>query len=194
MGTVGNILFLGVGGQGVLLASEITAYALLETGVDVKKSEVHGMAMRGGLVVAHLRYGVRVYSPVISPGEADIAVAFEKMEAVRYLPYYHPDTRVIVNTHQILPPVVAAGKMAYPENIVEELITRRLVVTTLNAFEVARAVGEIRCANIVMVGVLSTMLPVVEEVFLEVMRKRIPQRFLEVNLKAFAEGRKLGGE
>jgi indolepyruvate ferredoxin oxidoreductase beta subunit len=192
MSAAGNILFCGVGGQGILLASEITAYALLETGADVKKSEVHGMAQRGGSVVAHLRYGDRVYSPLISPGEADVAVAFEKMEAVRYLPYYHPGTKVIVNTHQILPPAVATGKMLYPENIVEELMARKLAVTSLNAFEVARAVGEIRSVNIVMVGVLSTMLSVAEEVFLKVMRDRIPQRFLEVNLKAFAEGRKLG--
>ena len=135
MSTVDNILFLGVGGQGILLASEITAYALLETGVDVKKSEVHGMAQRGGLVVAHLRYGARVYSPVISPGEADIAVAFEKMEAVRYLHYYHPDTRVIVNTHQILPPIVAAGKMAYPENIVEAKTRSKGAVVDIDTWQ-----------------------------------------------------------
>ena len=101
MSNQGNILFCGVGGQGILLASEVTAYSLLAAGMEVRKSEVHGMAQRGGSVTAHLRYGARVYSPLISPGEADIVVAFEMMEAVRYLPFMYSDSRVIVNTHKI---------------------------------------------------------------------------------------------
>ena len=109
MRATGNILFSGVGGQGILLASEITAYSLLAAGFDAKKSEVHGMAQRGGSVTAHLRYGDRVYSPLIEPGRADIQVAFEMMEAVRYLPYLHKDSKVIVNTQRILPPAVATA-------------------------------------------------------------------------------------
>jgi len=187
----GNILFCGVGGQGILLASEVTAYSLLAAGMEARKSEVHGMAQRGGSVTAQLRYGTKVYSPLISPGEADIVVAFEMMEAVRYLPYMHSDTKVIVNTHKIYPPAVATGKMAYPENVLDELTSRDIHVKELDAFEIASKVGEVRAVNIVMVGVLSTYLPVDEQVFVDVMHERIPERFRDVNLRAFQEGRKI---
>jgi indolepyruvate ferredoxin oxidoreductase beta subunit len=190
MSEQGNILFCGVGGQGILLASEVTAYSLLAAGMDVRKSEVHGMAQRGGSVTAHLRYGSKVYSPLISPGEADIVVAFEMLEAVRYLPYMHNDSKVIVNTHKIYPPAVATGKMAYPENVLAELTSRDIHVKELDAFEIARSVGEVRAVNIVMVGVLSTYLPVNEQVYIDVMNERIPERFRDVNIRAFQEGRK----
>jgi len=186
----GNILFCGVGGQGILLASEVTAYSLLAAGMEVRKSEVHGMAQRGGSVTAHLRYGGKVYSPLISPGEADIVVAFEMMEAVRYLPYMHSGSKVIVNTHKIYPPVVATGKMVYPENVLDELTSRDIHVRELNAFDIANGVGEVRAVNIVMVGVLSTYLPVEEQVYVDVMHERIPERFRDVNIRAFQEGRK----
>lgn len=188
----GNILFCGVGGQGILLASEITAYGLLKSGFDAKKSEVHGMAQRGGSVVAHLRYGPKVYSPLIDPGRADIEIAFEMMEAVRYLPFLHKESRAIVNTHKIMPPAVATGKTTYPENLLNELTARNIVVTALDAFSIAREVGEIRAANIVMVGVLSNYLPVTEETFMRVMQDRIPKRFLDVNIQAFERGRDIG--
>ena len=191
MSEQGNILFCGVGGQGILLASEVTAYSLLAAGMDVRKSEVHGMAQRGGSVTAHLRYGTKVYSPLISPGEADIVVAFEMMEAVRYLPYMHSDSKVIVNTHKIYPPAVATGKMTYPENVLEELKSRDIHVKELDAFEIASKVGEVRAVNIVMVGVLSTYLPIDEQVYVSVMNERIPARFRDVNIKAFLEGRKI---
>jgi indolepyruvate ferredoxin oxidoreductase beta subunit len=186
----GNILFCGVGGQGILLASEVTAYSLLAAGMEVRKSEVHGMAQRGGSVTAHLRYGGKVYSPLISPGEADIVVAFEMMEAIRYLPYMHSGSKVIVNTHKIYPPVVATGKMVYPENVLDELTSRDIHVRELNAFDIASGVGEVRAVNIVMVGVLSTYLPVDEQVYVDVMHERIPERFRDVNIRAFQEGRK----
>jgi len=191
MSEQGNILFCGVGGQGILLASEVTAYSLLAVGMEARKSEVHGMAQRGGSVTAQLRYGSKVYSPLISVGEADIVIAFEMMEAVRYLPYMHDDTKVIVNTHKIYPPAVATGKMDYPENVLDELTSRNLHVKELDAFEIARKVGEVRAVNIVMVGVLSTYLPIEEQVFLDVMNERIPERFRDVNIKAFQEGRKV---
>lgn len=191
MSEQGNILFCGVGGQGILLASEVTAYSLLAAGMDVRKSEVHGMAQRGGSVTAHLRYGTTVYSPLISPGEADIVVAFEMMEAARYLPYMHSQSKVIVNTHRIYPPAVATGKMTYPGNVLEELTSRDIGVRELDAFEIASRVGEVRAVNIVMVGVLSTYLPIDEQVYVDVMNERIPERFRDVNIKAFHEGRKL---
>ncbi len=191
MSEQGNILFCGVGGQGILLASEVTAYSLLAAGMDVRKSEVHGMAQRGGSVTAHLRYGSKVYSPLISPGEADIVVAFEMLEAVRYLPYMHSNSKVIVNTHKIYPPAVATGKMSYPENVLDELAGHDIHTKELNAFEIASRVGEVRAVNIVMVGVLSTYLPVEEQVYIDVMHERIPERYRDVNIKAFQEGRKI---
>ncbi len=190
MKPTGNILFSGVGGQGILLASEITASALLESGFDVKKSEVHGMAQRGGSVVAHLRYGKKVYSPLIDPGQADFAVAFETMEAVRYLPFLKKESKVIVNTHHIAPPAVATGKMPYPEDLLTQLTSRNIAVYPLDGFSIAKKVGELRTANIVLVGALSTFLPVEEEVFLEVLKKRIPRK-LDENIAAFHEGRKI---
>jgi indolepyruvate ferredoxin oxidoreductase beta subunit len=190
METSGNILFSGVGGQGILLASEVTVYALLECGYDAKKSEVHGMAQRGGSVVAHLRFGKKVYSPLIDPGDADIAIAFEMMEAVRYLPFYKKDCKVIVNTHHIDPPMVATGKMTYPTGLIEELDQRGIATFPLNGFDIAKQVGEIRSANIAMVGALSSFLPVEEDVFLEVLKKRIPKK-IDENIQAFLEGRKI---
>ncbi len=189
MNEAGNILFSGVGGQGILLASEITAYALLAAGYDAKKSEVHGMAQRGGSVTAQLRYGPRVYSPLIDPGQADIQMAFEMMEAVRYLPYLHPGSKVIVNTQKILPPAVATGQAEYPEEVLGELTRRGIVVIPLDAFALAREVGEAKTANVVMVGVLSSLLPIAAEVYRQVIAARVPERFREVNLRAFAAGR-----
>lgn len=185
----GNILFSGVGGQGILLASELTAYAQLEAGFDVKKSEVHGMAQRGGSVVAHLRYGEKVYSPLIDPGKADIQVAFEEMEAARYLPYLHRDSAVVVNTQKILPPAVAMGKASYPTGILDELTNRGVRVVALDAFSLAREIGELRTANVVMVGAMSNFLAVSPQIFLDVIDSIVKEQFREVNKKAFTAGR-----
>ncbi len=190
----GNILFCGVGGQGILLASELTAEALLAQGLDVKKSEVHGMAQRGGSVEAHLRYGAKVYSPLIEPGAADLMLAFEMMEALRYLPYLHKKSRVIVNTQQIMPPAVATGKATYPEHILEQLAERDLEVLPVDGFEIARAAGNVKAANVALVGALSTLLPIPEAAWLAAIEKRVPARFLELNRKVFAAGRKAAGK
>ena len=185
----GNILFCGVGGQGILLASELTAEALLAQGHDVKKSEVHGMAQRGGSVEAHLRYGAKVYSPLIEPGAADLLLAFEIMEALRYLPYLNKKSKVIVNTQRIMPPAVATGKAVYPENVLEELTSRGIKVIPVDGFEIAQAAGNVKAANVALVGALSKLLPVPESAFLAAIEKRVPARFLEVNLKVFKAGR-----
>ncbi len=186
----GNILFTGVGGQGILLASEITAYSLLAAGFDAKKSEVHGMAQRGGSVTAQLRYGDKVYSPLIEPGKADILVAFEMMEAARYLPYLHKNSKVIVNTQKILPPAVATGQASYPENTLDALLDKGITVVTVDALDLAREVGEVKTVNVVMVGAMSSFLPIDPSVCIAVIEQRVPQRFREVNLKAFAAGSK----
>jgi len=185
----GNILFSGVGGQGILLASEITAYSLLASGYDVKKSEVHGMAQRGGSVTAQLRFGKKIYSPLIEPGKADIQVAFEMMEAVRYLPYLHKGSKVIVNTQNILPPSVARGQAEYPAEVLDNLTERDIVVIPVDAFDLAREVGEVRTANVVMVGAMSAFLPVDPSVYEDIIRARVPEKFRDVNLRAFEAGR-----
>lgn len=184
----GNILFCGVGGQGIILASEITAMALIKAGFDVKKSEVHGMAQRGGAVVANMRFGEKVFSPLVEPGSADIEVAFELLESLRYLPYLYRDSKVIVNTQKILPLSVATGLEEYPSNVIDELRERVSYVYPIDAFDLARSVGEVRAANMVLVGALSRFLPVSREDFLMVIEQRVPKRFIEANIKAFLKG------
>ncbi len=189
----GNIHFCGVGGQGILLASELTAHALLAAGFDAKKSEVHGMAQRGGSVEAHLRYGkAKVYSPLIEPGAVDIMLAFEMMEAVRYLPLLNPRSTVIVNTQKIPPPVVATGKAPYPDRCLDELTSRGIKVVEVDAFAIARQVGNLKTVNVALVGVLSRFLPITEKVWEEVLEKRLPAKIFEVNRQAFQAGRKAG--
>jgi len=189
MAATGNILFSGVGGQGILLASEVTAYALLGAGYDAKKSEVHGMAQRGGSVTAQLRYGKKVYSPLIEPGKADILISFEMMEAARYLPYLHKESKVIVNTQQIKPPAVAMGQIPYPADVLDSISAEGIQVVQVDAFDIARDAGEVKAANIVMVGAMSAFLPMDVAAYEEIINTRIPERFREVNLKAFAAGR-----
>ena len=185
----GNILFTGVGGQGILLASELTAHAQLAAGFDVKKSEVHGMAQRGGSVEAHLRYGEKVYSPLIAPGAADILVAFEILDAARYLPYLHKDSAVVVNTQKILPPAVALGKAEYPANILDELRSRQINVVVIDALAVAQEAGELLTVNVAMVGAMSNFLAVDQEIFLQVIDTTVKEQFRRVNKKAFLAGR-----
>ena len=186
-----NILLCGVGGQGILLASEIISSALVMAGFDVKQSEVHGMAQRGGSVISHIRFGEKVYSPLIELGSADFAASFELLEALRYLSYFNKDTKVIVNTQKILPSPVSTGMESYPPDVLEQLKSRGLTVLPVEAFEIARASGEARAANVVITGALSVFLPVEEKIFLEVIEKRVPEKVREVNLKAFLKGREI---
>lgn len=190
MKTKGNIIIGGVGGQGILLASEVTARALIEGGFDVKKSEVHGMAQRGGSVVAHLRYGEKVYSPLIEQGAADLVLSFELLETLRYLPFAGQDTRVIVNTQRIFPPSVATGQETYPEGVLEKLAGLGISTFPINAFEMASALGETRSVNMIMVGALSNFVPVEEEAYFSVLSGTVPEKYFEMNRQAFTEGRK----
>jgi len=192
-GRTTNILLCGVGGQGILLASEIVSSVLMEEGFDVKQSEVHGMAQRGGSVVAHLRYGEKVYSPLIDLGEADFVVSFELLEALRYLPYYHRESKVIVNTQKILPAPVSSGMEGYPEGVLDLLLGNGLSVFPVDAFDLARSVGEPRAVNMVLVGALSLFLPVKEKSFMNVIGGRVPENLRGVNINAFSKGRELVG-
>ncbi len=187
----GNVFLAGVGGQGILLASEVLCEAFLASGFDVKKSEVHGMAQRGGAVTTHLRYGRKVFSPLIEPGTADLLVAFEKMEALRFVHYLAPRGTVVVNSQEIMPPSVATGREAYPANVEERLRRATPNVFTVDALASALALHEVRAVNIVMVGAASRFLPLSEEACIEGLRARLPERIVAVNAAAFRAGRGL---
>jgi indolepyruvate ferredoxin oxidoreductase beta subunit len=187
----GNVFLAGVGGQGILLASEVLSEAFRIEGYDVKKSEVHGMAQRGGAVTTHLRYGKKVYSPLIEPGTADLLVAFEKMEALRFVHYLSPEGVALVNAQEILPPSVATGKELYPSGIEERLREFTPNLFVVDALAAALSLHEVRSANIVMVGAGSHFLPVPEEAYVEALRAALPAKILDVNVRAFRAGRGL---
>ncbi len=187
----GNVFLAGVGGQGILLASEVLCEAFLASGYDVKKSEVHGMAQRGGAVTTHLRYGRKVFSPLIEPGTADLLVAFEKMEALRFVHYLAPAGIVVANAQEIMPPSVATGQVAYPADVEARLRKATPNVFVVDALASALALREVRAVNIVMVGAASRFLPLSEEACLEALRARLPEKIVAVNAAAFRAGRGL---
>ena len=188
---VTNLVFCGVGGQGVLLASEVVAQVALEAGLDVKKSEVHGMAQRGGSVFSHVRFGEKVYSPVIPLGSAHLLVAFEELEALRYAPYASPEARVMVNTLKVNPMTVLAGEASYPSDPVGMLREHFVHVEAVDAMTLALEAGSPRAVNSVMLGLLSRHLPFEPRLWLSVLEKRVPAKAREINIKAFGLGREL---
>ncbi len=187
----GDVFLAGVGGQGILLASEVLCEAFLASGFDVKKSEVHGMAQRGGAVTTHLRYGRKVFSPLIEPGTAGLLVAFEKMEALRFVHYLAPRGTVVVNAQEIMPPSVATGREAYPRDVEERLRKATPNVFVVDALAAALALHEVRAVNIVMVGAASRFLPLSEEACVKALRARLPEKIVGVNAAAFRAGRGL---
>jgi len=187
----GDVFLAGVGGQGTLLASEVLGEAFLLSGYDVKKSEVHGMAQRGGAVTTHLRFGPKVYSPLIEPGKADLLIAFEKIEALRFAHYLRPGGVLVVNAQEIFPPSVATGREPYPADAAARLaaVTDRLFL--VDALAAALSLREVRAVNLVMVGAASRFLPLPEDAYEEAVRSSLPERIVEVNLRAFRAGRAL---
>ncbi|MDO3379943.1 indolepyruvate oxidoreductase subunit beta [Geoalkalibacter halelectricus] len=186
---VQNILLVGVGGQGILLASEILSEVLMLGGYDVKKAEVHGMAQRGGSVVSHVRYGEKVYSPIIPEGQADILFGFELLESYRYLPLLKTDGQVVASDLQIVPPGVALGKESYPEDVPAKIKAAFPRSRIVNAMALAQQAGNMRTVNTVLLGALSNMMDIPEEAWNQAMNNRVPAKFLEENLNAFALGR-----
>jgi indolepyruvate ferredoxin oxidoreductase beta subunit len=186
---VKSILLAGVGGQGILRASDILCLAFMASGLDVKKSEVHGMAQRGGCVTSHVRYGQKVYSPIAKKGDVDILVSFEKLEALRYLDYLKPQATIIINEEEIYPPSVNFGDAKYPENIYDRVSLHFKTVKMINALDLARKAGNIRAVNTVLLGVLSTFLDLKSDLWEEVLQKAFPSKSLEANLKAFNLGK-----
>ena len=187
--SVKNIMIVGVGGQGTLLASKLLGNVLLSQGHDVKVSEVHGMSQRGGSVVTYVRYGEKVYSPIVTEGEADLILAFERLEAARWLSYLKKDGKLIVNDQRITPMPVITGAMEYPENILEKLKEKGIQITALDALSLAEQAGTAKAVNVVLMGVLSASMPFPEEIWQAALEKCVPAKFLDMNKKAFALGR-----
>lgn len=184
-----NVMIVGVGGQGSLLASKLLGYLLLNQGYDVKVSEVHGMSQRGGSVVTYVRYGDKVYSPVIDKGEADYIVSFELLEAARWVEYLKPNGKIVVNTQQIDPMPVIIGAAEYPQGLVEKMMEKGISVDALDALGLAEEAGSAKATNIVLMGRLSRHFDFDEAVWQDALNACVPAKFLEMNRKAFELGR-----
>ena len=184
-----NILLAGVGGQGTLLASEVLSEALMLAGYDVKKSEIHGMSQRGGSVTSHVRYGKKVFSPLIPEGCADLLFGFELLETYRLLPLLRPDARVVANDLKILPTPVAMGQEVYPEDIAQKIKAAFPQSQIVNGLELALQAGNARTVNVVLLGALSRLMDLDQKVWAEALTRQVPERFLQENLRAFELGR-----
>ena len=184
-----NVLLVGVGGQGILLASEILSEAAMLAGFDVKKSEIHGMSQRGGSVVSHVRYGKQVFSPIVPEGEGDILFGFELMETCRSLPLLKPGGTVVANDLQISPPSVLMGQETYPEGLVERIQARFSDFLLLDGQHLAGQAGNVRAANTVLLGAVSKRLAIAEQFWMKALEKMVPPKALDVNRKAFQLGR-----
>lgn len=183
-----DILIVGVGGQGTLLASRVLGNLAISLGYDVKLSEVHGMAQRGGSVVTHVRYGEKVYAPTIDEAGADIIVAFEKLEAYRWIGKLKKDGMMFVNTQEIAPMPVITGAVKYPEDIegsIKESVPNAVFV---DALSIAREAGNAKAVNTVLIGVLAKHMDIDKQAFIDAIKKTVPERFLDINLVAFEKG------
>ena len=194
MGTTKSIMIVGVGGQGSLLASKLFGHVLLEKGYDVKVSEVHGMAQRGGSVVTYVKYGDQVYSPTVEEGEADVLLAFEKLEGARWLSFLKKGGRMILNTQRIDPMPVITGVKKYPENIEGKLADLGIDLIQVDALCLAEKAGTSKAVNVVMMGVLAAHLDIEKELWDKAVRECVPPRFMDLNLQAFQFGYQTKGE
>ena len=181
-------MIVGVGGQGTLLASKIMGRVLMEQGYDVKLSEVHGMSQRGGSVVTYVKYGEKVYSPIIDLGEADFILSFEALEAARWLAYLKEDGTLITNNAEIWPMPVITGAAKYPENVLDK-VSEKAKVVAIDALALASEAGSAKAVNIVLLGVLSKISDIPEEMWIDAIEKTVPAKFIEMNKRAFALGR-----
>ncbi len=183
-----NILIVGVGGQGTLLASKLMGKYFTEEGYDVKVSEVHGMSQRGGSVVTYVRFGSKVFSSVIEKGEADIILSFEQLESARWLPYLKKGGVLITGTQRIDPMPVIMGKAEYPENIIEKLCKNDIKVIPVDALDLALKAGSAKCANVVLLGAAVRFLGIDRESFSKIIETSVPPKTVEMNLRAFDYG------
>jgi len=186
-----NILLSGVGGQGIILASTIISMAAMQSGHDVKNNEVHGMAQRGGSVVCQIRFGKKVYSPLIKKGSADFLIALEKLEALRFADYLKEDGVALVNNFKISPITVLTGQTQYPPNIDEILKATFPKLHIVDGIKLAQNLGDVRTSNVIVIGLLSNYLPFKKEIWINVIKKSVKEKFHEMNIKAFEIGREL---
>ncbi len=187
-----SVLFSGVGGQGIILASQVVGRCAFMAGLDVKESELHGMAQRGGSVISHVRFGDVVHSPLIPAGKADFYLALEELEALRYLPFLSPGARIVLNRKQIVPASVTE-ESPYPEDVQAQLEAEGFSVLCIDASEVAKQVGNMQVENLVLVGALSRYLDFPLAMWEDVIKKMVPEKFIVVNLQAFRAGREYPG-
>jgi len=184
-----NVLVAGVGGQGVILASDIMSEVFMEAGYDVKKSEIHGMAMRGGIVTSHFRFGRKVYSPLIKEGEVDILFAFEQLEGLRWINHLRPNGKILMNDNKVNPPVVNLGEMEYPKSIPEIIQSKFKNFYLIKGTEIALQAGDIRAANVVLLGAMSKLFTIQDSLWLDTLLGHLPPKVHDLNRKAFAAGR-----
>lgn len=185
---VKSVIIVGVGGQGTLLASRILGYAMMKQGYDVKVSEVHGMSQRGGSVITYVRYGDKVYSPVIETGEADLILSFEQLEAARYLPFLKTGGSVVVNTQKIDPMPVITGNVEYPQELLEKIEGKDVKLVALDALSLAEKAGSSRAVNVVLIGAMARKMEVEKEVWIDALENCVPPKFIEMNKLAFELG------
>jgi len=183
-----NIIITGVGGQGILLASEILSQSAVQAGYDVKRSEIHGMAQRGGSVNSHIRFGKKIYSPLVMKGECDLLLSFEKLESLRMADFVKKDGTIIVNTQQVNPSTVASGAAVYPDNVEQVMKEYFPSAIFVDALELAKQAGNLRTANIALLGAASKKLNISKEIWEDAIVKRVPEKAIEANLKAFQLG------
>ena len=186
-----NIMIVGVGGQGTLLTSRILGGITVENGYDVKLSEVHGMAQRGGSVVTYVRYGEKVTEPIVEEGQADVLIAFEKLEALRYAHFLKKDGVIIVNDQKIDPMPVVTGVAKYPEGIIEHL-SEKYKVISVDAQKEALELGNSRVFNVIILGVAASKMDFEKEQWIEVIKKKVPPKTIDINVKAFERGYEIG--
>lgn len=183
-----NVMIVGVGGQGTLLASRIIGNVAMKKGYDVKMSEVHGMAQRGGSVVTYLKLADKVYSPIIEKSDADIILGFEELESLRWIDYLKKDGKIIINTQKIDPMPVIIGKRKYPEGIVDKIKDNYRDVTVIDALKMAKEAGNIKAVNTVIIGQFAKAGNIEKEIWIEAIKETVPRKFLDVNLNAFEAG------
>lgn len=186
-----NVLIVGVGGQGIILASDVLGRVAAAHGYEVKKNEIHGMAQRGGSVSSHVRFGKQVSSPIIKMGEADVLLSFEQIETLRYFSFLSEKGKVIMNDQKILPPAVFTGQQAYPADVIEKVKTKVPDAVIVDGNDVATKMGNPRVANVIFLGILSKYLDIPGETYEAVLKESLKPKLVDINLKAFHEGRSL---
>lgn len=183
-----SIMIVGVGGQGTLLASRIIGNALIAQGYDVKMSEVHGMAQRGGSVVTYVKYGEKVYSPIVEKADADVILAFEELESARWLSFLKPEGTIILNTQKINPMPVITGAADYPQQLPEKIDSIVENCIGLDALRLARIAGTVKAVNVVLIGVMAAVMKDDKNIWLDSLKKTVKPKFIDMNLKAFELG------